>query len=274
VGPVLSRVFDTPQNGYAERFKHLIEPFMTFQWFSPFDQRDRVVQIDGTDTLVGGSAQVTYGLTNRLLAHRRTGENTSAVRDILTVAMRQTYYTDLRAAAVDPDYASIREGQTRFSALEIRADFRPTDALSAQFRTEIDPEFRTPRYYSVNGTLNRPLAQVSAGWSRDLVILGSPDFGDPNRANHTALARVNLRSRTGRVGGGYDFRYDFKNSYFINQRITAFYNAQCCGITFDYQTISFANYGGFQLPADRRFGISFSLAGLASFSNPLGSFGR
>jgi hypothetical protein len=34
-----------------------------------------------------------------------------------------------------------------------------------------------------------------------------------------------------------------------------------------------ASIGQATLPADRRFGISFSLAGLGSFSNPFGSFG-
>jgi hypothetical protein len=53
----------------------------------------------------------------------------------------------------------------------------------------------------------------------------------------------------------------------LNQRISAFYNSQCCGISFDYQRF---NYGGvtagLPVPSDHRFFLSFSLAGLGNFS--------
>ncbi len=50
------------------------------------------------------------------------------------------------------------------------------------------------------------------------------------------------------------------------QRITAFYNAQCCGIAFEYQTYNYGNQSASPIPLDQRFFLSFTLAGLGNFS--------
>ena len=58
----------------------------------------------------------------------------------------------------------------------------------------------------------------------------------------------------------------------------AFYNAQCCGVAFEFQTFNFSGYyyyPGYRPPVtvDRRFAISFTLAGLGTFSNFFGALG-
>jgi hypothetical protein len=56
--------------------------------------------------------------------------------------------------------------------------------------------------------------------------------------------------------------------------VTASYNAQCCGIVFEYQTYDFPRFDPrFAVPRDRRINIGFTLAGVGTFSNLLGAFG-
>jgi hypothetical protein len=50
----------------------------------------------------------------------------------------------------------------------------------------------------------------------------------------------------------------------LQQQITGFYNAQCCGLAFQYQTYNFGALSS--LPPDHRFFLSFTLAGLGNFS--------
>ena len=55
-----------------------------------------------------------------------------------------------------------------------------------------------------------------------------------------------------------------------------YYNAQCCGINFEYQSFNLeglflADRHG--VSQDRRINLSFTLAGLSTFSNMLGAFG-
>ena len=80
-------------------------------------------------------------------------------------------------------------------------------------------------------------------------------------------AQGNVHTKDNKFGGIYSFSYDVLLGRLLNQRISGFYNSQCCGIAFEYQTF---NYGGITqgLPvsADHRFFLSFTLAGLGNFS--------
>ena len=60
----------------------------------------------------------------------------------------------------------------------------------------------------------------------------------------------------------------------MNQRYVAFYNAQCCGVSVEFQAFNYPpDQSRFLLPQDRRFNMSFTLAGVGSFSNFFGAFG-
>ena len=83
-----------------------------------------------------------------------------------------------------------------------------------------------------------------------------------------------MRSVRNRLGGTYSFNYDLRRDSFLQQRYLAYYNAQCCGFAVEYQTFNFdGGFAGVPIPQDRRFNISFTLAGIGSFSNVLGAFG-
>jgi hypothetical protein len=276
VGPVFSRVFQTPDNGYADRFKHLIEPSFGIQRTSPFLDFNRVVKNDYTvDSLTGGTTKIDYKLTNRLMA-RRKNKNAAPgapgiAREILSVDIGQTYYSDSLATSYDPNYQSSTAAPTptNFTPVQMNATARPTDETSAQFRMEIDAQYRAIRTLGASGTLQSPHALVTAGWSKRQVIPGLAGF-EADRADHFLNATTTLKATDNRLGGTYSLNFDIKDGHFLQQRIVAYYNSQCCGVSFDWQVISTPLIG---TQPDRRFGVSFTLAGIGSFSNPLGSFG-
>jgi hypothetical protein len=281
VGPVVARVFQTPGNGYADRFKHVIEPSFTIRHTSPFTERSRVITNDSVDTAVGGVTTVNYRLTNRLLA-RRPGlpatESAPAVpgpvREILSIELGQTYYTDALASNFDYQYQSSSSSSQApagtFSPLQFTAIARPADSSTAQFRMEIDSKYRAIRTLSASGTLAAAHADVRAGWSKRQYIPELAGFDNPDRATHYLNAATTIRTRDNNLGGTYDFNFDVRATSFLQQRIIAYYNSQCCGISVDWQSISSSFRS---VRSDRRFGISFTLAGIGSFSNPLGAFG-
>jgi hypothetical protein len=64
------------------------------------------------------------------------------------------------------------------------------------------------------------------------------------------------------------------NTDFLNQSIVAHYNTQCCGIAIEYQRFNFGTrQGQAGVPKDRRFNLSFTLAGIGTFSDLFGAFG-
>ena len=60
----------------------------------------------------------------------------------------------------------------------------------------------------------------------------------------------------------------------LNQRFIAHYNSQCCGIAVEYQKFNFGTRAGtIGVPRDHRFNLSFTLAGIGTFSDLFGAFG-
>ena len=82
-----------------------------------------------------------------------------------------------------------------------------------------------------------------------------------------------MRSRNNHLGGSYRFTYDVQDGAFVEQRLGAYYNSQCCGVSIDWQKMDTPLWTPQGIPTNTMFGISFTLAGIGSFSNPLGSFG-
>jgi len=78
----------------------------------------------------------------------------------------------------------------------------------------------------------------------------------------------------GRARGAYSLTWDIGRAGILNQSIGMSYLAQCCGIQAEFQKFKFPQArSDFPIPSDRRFNVSFVLAGLGTFSNFLGAFG-
>ena len=271
VGPVLTRIFNPPEGSTGQKFKHVIEPSLVIQRVTAIDEFDRIVKLESVDWVVGNSTRYTYALTNRLYGKK------DVARELLTVGISQTYYTDARAAQYDIHYQSsftVRK-PSNYSPVALQLRTSPVERLQAEFRTEWDPTVNALRTIAASGTFSQgSWLDATAGWSQRRYIADLPGFNDPSRADQYINAAANLRGFRNRVGGSYTFNYDLLNDRFLHQRWLAYYNAQCCGIGFEYQTFnlqgSLVNFG---VPQDRRFNISFTLAGIGTFSNLFGAFG-
>ncbi len=271
VGPVFVKVWDTPESGYAEKFKHTIEPSLNVTRTSSIDNYSRIVQLEGGDAVVGGTTQFQYGLTNRFFAKRKLVPGQPATsREIVDVEISQTYYTDQRAAAVDRQYATSFTGAapSNFSPVALSVRAVPNDLINATMRAEFDSKTRSLRTISATGTYNLTgRLQSSIGWSKKGYIPQLPGFNDQALLDQYLNGSANVHTRDNRYGGIYSFNYDLLHSAMLQQRISVFYNAQCCGVAFEYQAY---NYNGINtyspVPADHRFFFSFTLAGLGNFS--------
>jgi LPS-assembly protein len=269
-GPVFNRIFNPPEGTDGLKFKHVIEPTFVVQRLTAIDQFDRIVKLESSDYTVGNVTRYTYGLTNRLYAKR------DRAREVATVTLSQTYYTDARAAQYDRQYQSsftIR-ARSNYSPVALQVRTSPTERLQAEFRTEWDPTVQALRTLAANGNYaTGDWLTLQAGWSQRRYLADLPGFDDPDRADQYINSTVNLRGFRNRIGGTYSFNYDLLNGRFMHQRWIAYYNAQCCGVGFEYQV--FNHLGSFIRgpEGDRRFNISFTLAGVGTFSNLFGAFG-
>ena len=268
VGPVFNRIWDTPDNGYAEKFKHSIEPYVNLQRTSSIDNYTRIVTIDGTDSIVGGTTQYNYGVTNRFYAKRRDGQRSQA-REILDLQVDQTYYTNSQASLVDQRYSTSFSGasatQSNFSPIALSVRALPSNDFNSTLRAEFDSRYHSLRTISASGTYSwTGRLQTTVGWSKRAFIQELAGFNDKNNLDQSINTSTNVHTKDNRFGTLYSFTYDVLRSNLLQQRITGFYNAQCCGIAFEYQVYNFGI--GAIVPSDHRFFLSFTLAGLGNFS--------
>jgi hypothetical protein len=273
VGPTFSRVF-TPNNVIADRLKHIIEPSFSVQRITPFEHQSRVPQIGGSyEYVIGGVTRVTYALANRVLVRKapadpQAGAIASAPRELLNVSVTQSYYSDPDAHRFDSAYQSSQSPATRptsFSPIAVIARTAPSAFTTASVRMEFDNQTGTLRTFNATGTSTHRAAQVNVGWSKTRY--------ENAVALNTLNSSTTLNFVQGRTGGTYALDWDISRGYIIQQRWIGFYNAQCCGVAVEYQQFKFPSGAVVGIPQDRRFNLSFTLAGVGTFSNFFGAFG-
>ena len=270
-GPSFVRIFDTSGTGYAERLKHAIEPWVALQRITAVDNFDQIVRLESTDSVVG-TTRIGYGLNNRLYARRG-----ASAREILNIAITQSYYSNARAAQFDRRFRTSfnKTNPSHFSPAALLVRATPTNRISGMLRAEYDTQFMALRTIGLDATVSAGEGlRASGGWSQRRFIEGLRGFDNPNRLDHYVNGSANWRTSGNKVGARYNFNYDIRRGKFLQQRILAYYNAQCCGLIVEYQTFDFRRLGKrARAPRDNRFNISFTLAGIGTFSNFLGAFG-
>jgi LPS-assembly protein len=265
-GPVFTRIFNRPER----KFKHVIEPSFTIRRVTGFDVFDRIVQLDWTDNQVPDLFQVTYALTNRIYAKKDIS------REVLSVNVYQSRYSDARAAQLDPLYAtsySLQKANSKYSDVNLTVRGAPTDRIQVNFTTLWDPVAGAFLTYNANGGVNAKYLQAYGGWSQVKFINDRPTTGPvPETSSHYLTASTTWRTAQNHLGVTYSFHYDMLRKDFLQQRYFVYYNAQCCGVLAEYQTFNLAGVRT-RVPQDKRFNLSFTLAGIGTFSNFLGAFG-
>ena len=277
-GPSFVKVWETPDSEYAERMKHVIEPWVTLRRVTAVDDFNRIVQFEGIDSIVGSVTQIRYGINNRLYAKQSEGDGAAVAREILQVSLMQSYYSKAEAAQFDRRFRTSfnRTPPSNFSPVSLIVRGDPTNNLSGSMRAEYDTQFAALRTISAEGTVGvGGWIQTTAGWSQRRFIEGLRGFNRPDRLDHYLNSFTSMRTASNHLGGAYSFHYDVQRGRYLQQRFVAYYNAQCCGVSVEFQTFNFEGLGSrARVPRDRRFNLSFTLAGLGTFANVFGAFGE
>jgi LPS-assembly protein len=276
-GPTFAKIYDTPGSRYATRWKHVVQPTFSIAKTTAFDSFSLVPKNDSLDTLVGGTTNMSYGLSNRLLAKRPTAGGVAVAQEVASIQVQQTYYTSAAAKQYDTSYQSnlFFSDVSKFSPVSVSATVQPTSAANIGMRMEYDMRFRAVRSVSLASGVNAPLFNATAGWSKQDTLSKSATGATVKTAAYQAInTSASLRTFDHRFSGTWSWSYDVTRKTQLQQKFTMAYLSQCCGVAMEYQVF---NLGGLLLNGltqDKRFNLSFSLAGIGTFTNLLGSFGR
>ena len=272
VGPVFTKIWDTPASGYSERKKHVIEPAFTVDYTTPISNYKRTpILTDTSDFTVGGTSRLTYGLTNRFLYRGRTTEGVRGqTREFVTVGVQQTYYSDRESSQYDTAYASSFRGNklVNLSPVALNVRVSPSARVDANTRLEYDLSGLGLEVWTVGSTVSAGLSSGSLNYSRR-------HFTRTSKPDTYFSGSTSLRSPSGHYTGTYALSWDITHSTVVTQNVLATYMAQCCGVQIDFQKFNYPQVSsGFPIPSDRRINFSFVLAGLGTFSNFFGAFGN
>jgi hypothetical protein len=270
VGPVFSRIWDTPDSTITQRLKHLFEPTLSHEYVTAIEGAPRIIVSDAVDGIVGGTQRVTYGLNNRFLYRARPRDGASGhSAEFLTVTLQQTYYSQASARRFDPRYNTSSSGRVgSFSPMALTVRAAPGSRLQSSTRFEYNLGEGLLQSVTSTATATLGLSSVSTSYSR----VQTSRLTKPQGALSASTALSFMQNR---VRGNYSMYWDLARNVVISQTVSGTYMAQCCGIQADFQKYSYPQTSAnFPIPHDKRFNVSFVLAGLGTFSNFFGLMGQ
>jgi LPS-assembly protein len=269
VGPVFTKIWDTPDREAIDRMKHVIEPIFSVDHVTDIGNAGRLPLLSHlSDVVVGASTRLTYGLNNRLFFRQRpTGTTRGSSQEFLTIGVQQTYYSNPEASRWDYQYvgSTSRTKLVDLSPVALTARLAPNAAVSANSRLEYDVSGLGLQTVSLGGSVTSGAVTANATFSR---VVYTP----ASKTTVLALSDT-MRFLQGRATGTYSLSWDLARAYIVSQSLTASYLAQCCGLQVEYQQFNYPDLVGFPVTADRRLNFGFVLAGLGTFSNFFGAFG-
>jgi LPS-assembly protein len=228
VGPSVSRVFNKSMGGFS-RFKHVIEPRISYVRTTDINNQDKIIRFDTVDTpsipLVQDSVE--YSLTQRLIGKEAAEGGNS--REILSFALRQS------VALSDPfPRAGVGAGEHDFTPLSASLRYNPYQSTTLDATAQF-------------GNVSHQLDQVSVSAN----LLGTGRFADkylgftyfatleqPNAPNFdSSQVRLNAGSFLikERLRMDVQLNFDAKNREFLEQRYLTGWTGSCYGIALEYR---------------------------------------
>ena len=114
IGPSFSRIFETKGENYS-KFKHIVEPRITYQFTDEFDEFRRVPRFDEVDRIQGRNT-ARYEVVNRLLAKPRD-ESRGGAREVMSLTIFQDYSFDALSPLQSSSDGTMTKAQGTLNAL-------------------------------------------------------------------------------------------------------------------------------------------------------------
>jgi hypothetical protein len=274
-GPTVVKIYDAPNNPYAQRFRHSIEPFAQVLYRTPIDNFEFIPKLESSDRIVGAATSLSYGFNTRFYAKRTVDGPRAIPREVVSASVRQTYNTDSRSVLSDAQYRSRNEvPASHFTPVTLLVRSSPWVGVSGNFRTDWDGRYSRFRQFSSDATWEHERISLLAGWSQVRFRPDSRTGENVARQSHYFNSAATLRFQQNRYGLIHTMNWDVRLQSILQQRIAGYYNAQCCGFSAEYQFFDLTRLGSnAPVPQDSRFHFSVTLGGIGNVSNIFGALG-
>ena len=241
VGPSFSKVYNRSAGGFA-RFKHVIEPRVTYVYTTDPKNQDEVPNFDIVDTpsLPIVQDSVTYQLTQRVIG-KEAGPNGNP-REILSFGLRQS------VALSDPfPRFGGAAGEHRFTPLNANLRFNPYQSVTV----DANAQFGNVTHQADSFSLSTNLVGTGKRADKYLGLTYYASFDTPGTDNGRSQIRINAGSSLvrDRIRADVQLNFDAKERRFLEQRYLSGWTGSCYGVALEYRrysvggTANFSSYG-------------------------------
>jgi LPS-assembly protein len=260
VFPSLARIFPAPK-WLGDKVKHVIETRAGYRHVSGVDDFHTYIRFDETE-LISNTSEADVTVANRLYAKRG-----AAVHEVMTWELSQRYFflpdfggaiiprsRNVLISSIDLTGYAFLDVARRYSPIASHVRLSPVPSIGVGWRTDYDPF----RQRFVNNGIT-----ADARWRQYFVSVGhnyvrSVPVLTANANQFRGLFAIGEQNKTG-WSAAFSAIYDFREAQmqFATTQLT--YNADCCGLSFQYRRFSFGSRD------ENQFRVAFSIANIGSF---------
>jgi LPS-assembly protein len=278
IAPSLERTFDR-KTWMGDKFKHVIEPRVTYRYVNGIQNFNEVIRFDSTD-VVSNSNVLELSLANRIFAKRGNdvyeafswqlwqqryfdptfgGAVIPGRRNVVLTSVELTPYAFLNGPRnYSPVVSAFRASPKPGLVFEWRADYDPLvgHLVNSGFTTDV-----RKGHFFVSAGHNFVSCRALTAADSALCRLANPDS--------TKLLSPKANQLRGRIGWGdpnhrgwnvaFDTVYDYRLGVMQYGTAQVTYNTDCCGLSVQYRRFNFG------VRNETQFLASFSVANIGSF---------
>jgi LPS-assembly protein len=262
--PTFERFFERP--GTRHRYKHTVEPFITYRYVTGVDNFADFIRFDSNATLTDTN-EVEYGINQHL--YIKHGDEQPV--DFLSWQLVQKHYFDSTfGGALVPGQRNVFEALDSLTPFAFAATPRdwspivsdlkltPGGRYDAESILEYDPQLKK---VTTIGTLLKvkPYSEFFATIA-DFRLQGNP-LVQPTSHQIRSIVGYGDPVRKGfNLSGGLS--YDILNNTLLNQFVQVSYNGGCCGLSVEYGHFNLAT-----VRSENQFRVGLILANIGTFGN-------
>jgi len=228
VGPSFSKVFNRSAGGFS-RFKHVIEPRVTYVYTTDVKNQDEIVNFDLIDRPYLPVVQdtVTYSLTQRLIG-KEAGPNGNP-REVLSFALRQS----VALSDPFPRYSASGRDENQFTPLNATLRFNPYQSITV----DANAQFGNVSHQADSLSLSANLVGTGARADKYLGFTYYASFDTPGTDNGRSQIRLNGGSWLvkDRVRADVQLNFDATERRFLEQRYISGWTGSCYGVALGYR---------------------------------------
>ncbi len=256
VGPVFSKTY---RNGKGDPvFKHIIEPYVNYQYDSPISLADRIIT---TYAYFYRYHTIQYGLTNRFFIPQN-----EMPREILQLGLAQTFYFD---AAGGPLGRFLVDGKPpRFSEIQGTMRYYPAGKFSLDLSAGYNPYYKILSSLRVGANLGRRTDDVflAVNWFKSSNVWYKDEIGKIFGNRHQIGVTSGLKVPKLPVELLADIDFNIKEKKLLYLAASAVYHYQCLDFTFEMRTFYY------RAKPETQFKFSFGLGNIGKTTDFLGGF--